>query len=198
MLDSLLRSLSERPSSTVVFNQYQNAHVLNNLKLFLHYLLEHRHDVLLIGEAPGHRGCKLTGIPFTSGSVIRAARHGTFKQIGDRIKLPQIYTEATASIFWEFFGSDRPIPILWNAFPFHPHKPGNPDSNRQPNQSELEEGKRYLLMLHQIFQPKQLCSLGRVGQAILGELFPDDEIIYVRHPSYGGKKSFVRGMSQLC
>ena len=198
MLDSLLRSLSERPSSTVVFNQYLNTHALNNLKLFLHYLLEHRHDVLLIGEAPGYRGCRLTGIPFTSGSVIRASRHDIFKQIGDRIKLPQFDKEATASVFWEFFDTDRPVPILWNAFPFHPHLSGNPNSNRKPDRSEIEEGKRYLLLLHQIFQPRRLCSLGRVGQAILNELFPDSEIIYVRHPSRGGKKSFIGGMAQLC
>ncbi len=27
-------------------------------------------EVLLIGEAPGYKGCKITGIPFTSGEVV--------------------------------------------------------------------------------------------------------------------------------
>jgi uracil-DNA glycosylase len=75
---------------------------------------------------------------------------------------------------------------------------GNPDSNRKPTRIEIEEGKHYLLMLHQIFRPKKLCSLGRVGQAILSELFPSNRIIYVRHPSRGGKRTFINGMAQLC
>jgi uracil-DNA glycosylase len=198
VLGKLLKSLRERPSSSVVFNQYRNAHTLDNLELFLDYLFEHRHNVLIIGEAPGYKGCRLTGIPFTSGSVIRASRHEIFKRIGDKITLLQFDTEATASVFWEFFGTNRLIPILWNAFPFHPRPEGNHDSNRKPTHIEIEEGKRYLLILHQIFCPKKLCSLGRVGQAILSELFPSNEIIYVRHPSRGGKRPFIKGMAQVC
>jgi len=40
----------------------------------------------------------------------------------------------------------------------------------------------------------KLCSLGRVGEAILDDLFPHEKVIYIRHPSHGGKKEFVRGM----
>jgi uracil-DNA glycosylase len=152
----------------------------------------------LIGEAPGYKGCRLTGIPFTSGSVIRRSNHEVFEKIGRKLSLPQLDTEATASVFWEFFGIDRPIPILWNAFPFHPHLSDEPDSNRKPTRSEIEEGKRYLLMVHSLFHPKTLCSLGRVGQAILREVFPKDEVIYIRHPARGGKKPFLRGMEKLC
>ena len=198
MLTKFLKSLSERPSSSVVYNQYQDRHALDNLHLFLRFLLDHRHDILLIGEAPGHKGCRHTGIPFTSGSVIRNSQHKIFKEIGNKITLPKVDTETTASVFWEFFNDDRPVPILWNAFPFHPHLVDNPDSNRRPSRLEIEEGKRYLLNLYDIFRPKKLCSLGRVGQAILSELFPSDTIIYVRHPSHGGKKKFISGMARLC
>jgi uracil-DNA glycosylase len=198
VLAKFFKSLNERPSSSVVYNQYRNKHVLNNLNLFFDYLLLHRHDVLLIGEAPGHKGCRLTGIPFTSGKVIQNSQHIIFKQIRSKITLPKVDTETTASVFWEFFGTDRPIPILWNAFPFHPHFFDIPNSNRKPNSVEIEEGKRYLLMLYDIFRPKKLCSLGRVGQAVLSELFPRSNIIYVRHPSHGGKKKFISGISKLC
>ena len=198
VLEEFLKSLKVRPSSNVVFNQYRNSYAHDNLRLFLVYLLEHRHDVLLIGEAPGYKGCRLSGIPFTSGSVIRGAKHNIFKQIGDKISIPKLDTEATASVFWEFFGNNRPIPILWNAFPFHPHLSDNPDSNRKPTHLEIDEGKSYLLMLHEIFRPKKLCSVGRVGQAILSELFPSNQITYVRHPSRGGKKPFMKGMAELC
>jgi len=74
MLNRLLNELSQRKSSESVFNQYQDKSILNNLKAYMKYLLQYKPDVLLIGEAPGYRGCRLTGIPFTSGDVITEIR----------------------------------------------------------------------------------------------------------------------------
>lgn len=197
MLGDLLESLSGRESSEIVFNQYQDEEIRNNLKLYFDYLIQNKHDVLLIGEAPGYRGCRLTGIPFTGGVVIKNAKHKIFKEIGSEIKLHQVVSESTATILWDFLGNDRPVPILWNAFPFHPHKCGMPESNRKPNVQELKEGKKYLKIVYDIFKPKKLCSLGRVGEITLRELFPSEEIIYIRHPSYGGKKKFNNGMLKI-
>lgn len=197
MLNDLLVYLSERESSEIVFNQYQDEEIRNNLKLYLNYLVQNKHNVLLIGEAPGYRGCRLTGIPFASGVVIRNAKHKIFKEIGSEIKLCQVVSENTATILWDFLGNDRPVPILWNAFPFHPHERGIPESNRKPDVQELAEGKKYLKIVYDIFKPKKLCSLGRVGEITLRELFPTEEIIYIRHPSRGGKKNFVNGMLKI-
>jgi|LGOV01.1.fsa_nt_gb glutathionylspermidine synthase len=197
MLDDLLESLSERESSEIVFNQYQDEEIRNNLKLYFNYLIQNKHDVLMIGEAPGYRGCRLTGIPFTSGVVIKNAKHKIFREIGSEIKLHQVFSENTATILWNFLGNDRPVPILWNAFPFHPHERGMLESNRKPDVQELKEGKKYLKIVYDIFKPKKLCSLGRVGEITLRELFPSEEIIYIRHPSRGGKKIFINGMLKI-
>lgn len=197
MLDDLLESLSGRESSDIVFNQYQDEVIRNNLKLYFNYLIQNKHDVLMMGEAPGYRGCRLTGIPFTSGVVIKNAKHKFFKEIGSEIKLHQVVSENTATILWDFLGNDRPVPILWNAFPFHPHERGMLESNRKPDVQELKEGKKYLKIVYDIFKPKKLCSLGRVGEITLRGLFPSEEIIYIRHPSRGGKKSFINGMLKI-
>jgi uracil-DNA glycosylase len=197
MLDNLLESLSERESSEIVFNQYQDEEIRNNLKLYLDYLIRNKHDLLLIGEAPGYKGCRLTGIPFTSGVVIKNTKHKIFKEIGSEIKLHQVVSENTATILWDFMGNDRPVPILWNAFPFHPHKRGIPESNRKPDVQELAEGKKYLKIVYDIFKPKKLCSLGQVGEIALRELFPTEKTIYIRHPSHGGKKNFINGMLKI-
>jgi len=194
VLKELLQHLSKRKSSDIVFNQYQDKNILNNLKLYFEWLLQNRHNVLLIGEAPGYRGCRLTGIPFTSGAIIKSARHKIFKEIGVQIKLHKVVSENTAAILWEILDESKPIPVLWNAFPFHPFKSGLPESNRKPTSSEIKEGKRYLEIVYEIFKPVKLCSLGRVGEAILDDLFPHEKVIYIRHPSHGGKKEFVRGM----
>lgn len=197
MLNELLRQLSKRKSSDTVFNQYYDKNILNNLKLYFEWLLQNKHKVLLIGEAPGYRGCRLTGIPFTSGAVIKSARHEIFKTIGAQIKLHKVVSENTASILWEVFNEGKPIPVLWNAFPFHPFKKGLSESNRKPTSSEIEEGKRYLEIVYELFKPERLCSLGRVGEGLLNDLFPHEKIIYIRHPSHGGKKDFVRGMQTV-
>jgi len=197
MLDHLLKILSERKSSEIVFNQYQDKDIRNNLRLYFGYLMRNNHDILLIGEAPGYRGCRLTGIPFTSGAVVKNHPHKIFKEIGNEIKLHQVVSENTATILWDFLGHNRRVPILWNAFPFHPHKQDMLESNRKPDVQELEEGKEYLKIVYDIFKPKKLCAVGRVGESTLRELFPNKEIIYVRHPSRGGKQDFINGMLKI-
>jgi len=197
MLRELLDILSKRESSEIGFNQYQDKDILNNLRLYLSYLIRNNPKILLIGEAPGYRGCRLTGIPFTSGVVIKNAKHKIFKEIGSEIKLHQVVYENTAAILWDFLGNEMPVPILWNAFPFHPHERGMHESNRKPNVQELAEGKIYLKIVYDIFKPKKLCSLGRVGEIKLRELFPTEETIYIRHPSRGGKKNFINGMLKI-
>jgi len=196
MLNILLNKLSNRESSKLVYNQYQNKNLLNNLKTFIEYLLQYNSDVLLIGEAPGYKGCRLTGIPFTSGNVINASKHDIFRDIGSKLVLPKIISENTATILWQFLDISKPVPILWNAFPFHPHQNGNSESNRKPTKLEIEEGKIYLELIFKLFKPKRLCSLGRVGESILKELF-SKKITYIRHPSYGGKKDFIEGMKSI-
>lgn len=197
MLNILLDSLQARLSSPTVSNQYQNKKILNNLKLFLMYLSENRHNVLLLGEAPGYKGGRITGIPFTSGAVIRQARHRAFQAIGDKLCFETIEAEATASVFWEFFGDSIPVPILWNAFPFHPHIPHKPQTNRKPSRLEIEEGKKYLEILVEIFRPKELYAVGRTAQRLISALLPGHEVRYIRHPARGGKQAFFRGIKEI-
>jgi uracil-DNA glycosylase len=197
MLSHFLTSLSKRNSSDVVYNQYQDKAVLNNLKLYFEYLLRNRNKFLLVGEAPGYRGCRITGIPFTSGDVVLHSEHKMLKWIRDQIKLSQVVSEPTATILWNFLGDNKPVPILWNAFPFHPHKKGLPESNRVPNRMEIEEGMLYLRLVYNLFRPKVLCGLGRVGETVLNKILPEEEITYIRHPSRGGKKRFISGMKKI-
>jgi uracil-DNA glycosylase len=180
-----------------VYNQYTNPDILKNLELYLSYLLAYQSEVLAIGEAPGYRGCRLTGIPFTSCAVIRDRKHRIFHTIANEIRLEEVTSETTAKILWDFLNEDMPVPIMWNAFPFHPHQETKPESNRRPNSDEIEEGKIYLRMVHDIYKPSKLCGIGRVGESILKEVFPDKEIVYVRHPSHGGKTDFTQGMKEV-
>ncbi|BBB33356.1 conserved hypothetical protein [Thermotomaculum hydrothermale] len=202
MLNELLEMLLNKKSSNEVFNPYQNEYMLNNLRLYFEYLLENNSRILLVGEAPGYRGCRLTGIPFTSETIIRYSQHEIFKKLRDKINLiheeSESVSENTATILWSFLIEyNKPAPILWNAFPFHPHEKGVDESNRKPREKEIEEGLKYLKMVYEIFKPQKIAAIGRVGEAVLSQLFPFQEIIYIRHPSYGGKKDFIKGMLKL-
>lgn len=197
MLDNLLRQLHERRSSDTVCNQYHDVGTLNNLRIYLSYLTRFTSDILLVGEAPGYRGCRITGIPFTSGDVIMTSKHDMFKDFGSNIICYPVMAEHTAKMLWTFLEVNNAVPILWNAFPFHPHQSRIPTSNRKPNVSEVREGNIYLRLIYDLFKPKTLCSLGRVGESVLKEMFPNRDIMYIRHPSYGGKKDFIEGMKKV-
>ena len=196
-INNLLKALSQRESSAVVFNQYRDKDILNNLNCYFEYILKRNNRLLFIGEAPGYKGCRLTGIPFTSGKVISNSRHKIFRQFGFNIVLSKIASESTATILWEYLDSSKSVPILWNAFPFHPHKKGQPETNRKPDALEIEEGKRYLKLVYDLFKPKMLCSLGRIGERILKEVFPEEKVLYIRHPSHGGKSAFISGIQKV-
>jgi len=196
-VEILFEKLSKRESSDTVFNPYLDKTLLNNLREYFTYLIKHGSSVMLVGESPGYNGCRWTGIPFTSGYMVRNSNHIMFKEIGDRIVLNQVVKESTGTIMWEFLGKDIPVPILWNSFPFHPHKSGNPESNRKPSSTEVQEGVEYMKMVHDIFEPKIICSLGRVGEKTLKKIFSGIDIRYIRHPSRGGKNGFIDGMEEI-
>ena len=76
-------------------------------------------------------------------------------------------------------------PLMWNAFPFHPHKEGNEESNRAPLAKEMKVGKLFIELLKRIFNiaDENVYAIGRKAQEQLG--FSKEK--YIRHPSYGGK-----------
>ncbi len=101
------------------FNQYAESALLRER---LGEYLETRRDapLLLVGEAAGYRGARVSGIPFTSERQLTGAGPA----------------EATATVVHRVLaelGLEEDV-LLWNLVPTHPHRPGNPSSNRPPTQ----------------------------------------------------------------
>jgi uracil-DNA glycosylase len=103
--------------------------------------------------------------------------------------------EQTATIVWEGFASLGVVPLLWNAYPFHPHRPGEPQSNRAPSAAELRTGAEFLRRLLAMFEIEQVVAVGNVAAATLGKL--GVECARIRHPANGGKGDFLRGIAGL-
>lgn len=200
-LTRFLRQLYRAPHTPKRFNPYRRRILRHNLRLYLEQMQAQQPQVLLVGEALGYRGGRLTGVPFSSEkllihgyeqSPILGAQYG--------YTLPQkatqsLASEQTATIVWKTISTLSTVPLLWNAYPFHPHHPQKPQSNRPPTAAELTEGAQFLHTLCQLYTLKQIIAVGNKAHTSLTKIgLPHQK---VRHPAYGGKADFVTGIQQL-
>ena len=188
-----------------VYNQYsytckENTVRRENLYTFLKQMQKKKPQIILVGEAPGYRGCRLTGVPFTSEHLLINDMEGLNlfgEKAGYRLasRKDKLLKEATATIIWETLLKNNITPLAWNAFPFHPHLEGNPESNRTPIKIELKIGERPLLQIIEMFNIKRVIAVGNKAEQTLTKLGIDCH--RVRHPAQGGKNEFVKGIRQF-
>lgn len=152
---------------------------------------------LLLGEASGYQGCRVSGIPFTSERLLLA---GTIPRVsGAQARLTtreRPWSEPSATTVWGAltqFGIASST-VLWNAFAWHPHKPGQPQSNRTPERAERERGLEVLQLLLAAFPDVRLFAVGRHAQQQLQLL--GRSAVPLRHPSMGGALIFRRELGQ--
>ncbi|MGE5274883.1 MAG: uracil-DNA glycosylase [Verrucomicrobiota bacterium] len=129
--------------------------------------------IVLVGEAAGYRGARVSGIPFTSERQLTGSGP----------------TEATATIVHRVLaelGVEDDV-LLWNVVPTHPHEPGRPYSNRRPSRVEVEASCRFL---EGVADDRRLVAVGRLAQQVTGAP-------YVRHPSHGGAAEFRRDLERV-
>ncbi|MGZ7080469.1 MAG: uracil-DNA glycosylase [Thermoanaerobaculia bacterium] len=190
-------------------NQYArgvraNAIRRSNLALYFEEMAAIRPTTLLAGEAPSHRGGRRTGIAFVSetlmldGVPISAAPHhilGADHGYRKATQGPERSTEASATIVWSTIRDIDPLPLLWNAFPFHPFHHENPSTNRMPAAGELAIGERFLAWIIELFAIEKVVAVGNHAAASLARM--GIEHAKVRHPSQGGKRMFVDGIASL-
>lgn len=145
---------------------------------------------LLIGEAPGYRGCHFSGVPFTSEWQYFDSRiAGPFA--GKRItKFDAPLKETSASVIYRVMDecgvTDKTI--MWNSFPWHPHNPGVPMSNRTPKPREVMVGAKLLGYILEANPGIRVIAVGRIAEGLLAGL--GVRSASVRHPSMGGSNIF--------
>lgn len=197
-IDDFVVDLTKQRNTATVRNPYLKQDIADNLHMYLVAMRKIKGKrILLVGEAPGYKGCGITGIPFTSGSVFERFNHPLLNEIGAQVKLSRIESENTATIVWKYLSGKHNTPLFWNSFPFHPHPKGNRNSNRAPTAAEVERGIGYLERLHAIFRPAIVGGIGRKGVECARKAFPHRKIISIRHPSFGGKSEFIAGMNRI-
>jgi uracil-DNA glycosylase family 4 len=151
------------------YNQYADS-TLRRRRLAAY--LEARLDapLLLVGEAAGYRGARVSGLPFTS----------------ERQLTGRGPAEATATIVHralERLGLAEDV-LLWNVVPTHP---GTASSNRRPTRAEVAVAAPFLA---ELARGRRVVAVGRLAAAVTGAP-------YVRHPSHGGAAAFEAGLRAL-
>lgn len=199
-----LFELLAAPVGDGFFNQYRqddlvldhpggSAVRLRNLACYLEAFAGAR--IVLVGEAAGYAGCRFSGIPFTSErQLVGPQRLGWTRdrRLGCSSTRPEPWAERSAAVVWGALGERRDC-LLWNAFPWHPHRPGLPLSNRSPGR-DLPGGLDALRWLLAHLPAARPVAVGRVAERSLASL--GVKAPYVRHPARGGKAGFVAGLAR--
>jgi uracil-DNA glycosylase len=155
-----------RATIGTTYNQYADSPLRRErLAVYLERRREAR--LLLVGEAAGYRGGRVSGIAFTSERQLTG--------IGP--------AEATATIVHRVLtelGIEEEV-LLWNVVPTHP---GTECSNRRPTTAEVAAG---LPFLGELARDRHVLPVGRLAESALG-------IHGIRHPSHGGAQAFRSGL----
>jgi hypothetical protein len=148
-----------------------------------------------IGRDLGYRGGRRTGLALTDDVHVEAhaARWGIESQ---RCTKGLPVKERTAALAWSVLDEIELPVFLWNVFPFHPHEPGLPFTNRSHRASERAVGEEILSELLRLLRPELVVALGG-DAARCGERVAPGKCLKVRHPSYGGQADFLRQMFEL-
>jgi uracil-DNA glycosylase len=156
-------------------------------------------EFILCGEAPSYCGCRHSGIAFTSERLLLEKRIPRISPMDHRLtSRDNPYAERSATIVWNAL-YDLHIEkstILWNAIQMHPHRLGEPHSNRTPTSQEIENGKPALQMLVGEFPLAKVVAVGRSAERSLNEM----GIVLaatLRHPANGGATKFARELRLL-
>jgi uracil-DNA glycosylase len=154
------------------YNFYRDGARAALLRERLASYLEARADapLLLVGEAPGYRGARVSGVPFTS----------------ERQLTGRGPAEATATIVHRVLAEHSldEVVLLWNVVPTHP---GTERSNRRPTRDEVAAGAEFA---RELAVGRRVVCVGRVAESAL-------DGVHVRHPAHGGAVAFAAGLAAL-
>ena len=167
MTDLVDRLARARIGST--YNQYARS-ALRRERLRAYLAARHDAPIVLVGEAAGYRGARVSGIAFTSERQLTGAGP----------------SEASATIVHRTLaelGLADDV-VLWNVVPTHP---GTASSNRPPTRVEVEAGSAFLT---ELTRGRTVVAVGRVAAAVL-------DAPYVRHPARGGAAAFADGLRRM-
>ena len=165
-----------------------------NLRNALRSAIDNNSESVWIARDLGYRGGRRTGLALTDEAHLPnfSALHKDIK-VRKATKGP-VVAERTATVIWKMLDRISDPVFLWNVFPFHPHLPGDPMSNRCHTSKELAHCDHLFNEMLELVRPKKIIAIGANAHASLKKKGVDG--LSVRHPSYGGQNIFINQIEQ--
>jgi hypothetical protein len=150
-----------------------------------------------IGIAPGWRGARFTGVPFTDEHRLCVAG-SCYDRSGKRASA---YKEATAGAVMGLLGARTDV-VCWNIVPWHAHKPGEPLTNADPDRETIGYGLEAIeFMFNRLYPNVKVVAVGQLpARELAGFKVQGREIEVVaniRHPAHGGAAEFRAQAAEL-
>ncbi len=200
--DIIAQNIFPMPSSPGLFNPYNDRvddfdmpdAIEVRRENFRSYLSSYKKmpRLFLLAEAPGPWGCRFSGVPLVSESLLEDPDfpiHGRATSLAD-----EPHSEYSAKIYWRVLGPYFPQFFTWNSVPFHPYKEGKPMSIRNPGNREVQVYTEILRQIIDVIKPEKVLAIGRKAEFAFGKI--GVECTYVRHPSQGGARLFEDGINE--
>jgi len=165
MSDDLVDRLA-RARIGATYNQYADSE-LRRARLRDHLVGRAHAPFVLVGEAAGYRGARVSGVAFTSERQLTGSGPA----------------EATATIVHRVLQElelEDDV-LLWNVVPTHP---GTATTNRPPMRDEVAAARPFL---DELTRRRRVVAVGRLAASVL-------DAPYIRHPSHGGAHAFAAGL----
>lgn len=167
-----------------------------------------RASYVVVAEAIGYQGGRFSGIAITCERML-LGKHSTiraehvFPREAERTSNPlspyiekekqkaEGFNEPTDTVVWNAIIENHMDPhevLLWNIFPFHPHKENHALSNRTPTPEELVKGFPYTEELLRLNGKAHLLAVGKKAEETLATFGIKAQGL--RHPANGGAKKY--------
>ena len=127
-----------------------------NLRRYLRSLKAPKYA--FIGIAPGYRGARFTGVPFSDEHRL-CLTGSCYDRTGKR---ENPYREATAGVVLDLLGARSDV-VCWNIVPWHPHKPDEPLSNADPDAETIGYGMEIIeFMFNRLYPETKVVAVGQI------------------------------------
>ena len=177
-------------------------------------LRQHAH-YLFIAEALGYQGGHFSGVAITSERILLGQHKDVRPEsvlgpweyrrtsspasaLLNATQKAKGFNEPTDTVVWstlQHHGVAAFDVILWNIFPWHPHKEGKLLTNRTPSTPELDVGVEYAKLLLELVPGMEIVAIGQKAADTLSCYGIGCKA--VRHPSMGGAEIFRAQVAAL-
>lgn len=166
-----------------------------NLRTYLSSIEALSSDTIWMGRDLGYRGGRRTGLALTDERHLEELARSYPGASPSKATKGPVVAERTAAEIWAVLSRLERPPVLWNVFPFHPHEPGDPLTNRKFSARELAEVTDLNRALIAWLGIKRIVCIGQDAASYAAAF--GVSVDSVRHPSYGGVKDFRVGMQRI-